>query len=140
MNVTSTQKSKFVKLTERGFLKDAGNVESALVLIPLLILFTGIIQLYSLHNAKSSLEQIAEGIAQSSISIHSTAAAQFAAQEYFKKSALPKIAYSESLKVEVIDEQVAGFVIRKVFIRDTKYSNLIGFFPLQVSTTVILNQ
>ena len=139
MNATSTQKSKFVKLTERGFLKDAGNVESALVLIPLLILFTGIIQLYSLHNAKSSLEQIAEGIAQSSISIHSTAAAQFVAEEYFIKSGLPKIAYSESLKVEVIDEQVAGFVIRKVSIRDTKYSNLIGLFPLKVSTTVILN-
>jgi hypothetical protein len=40
----------------------------------------------------------------------------------------------------VIDEQVGGFVIRKVFIRDTKHSNLIGFFPLQVLTTVILNQ
>lgn len=139
MNVTSTQKSKFVNLIERGFLKDSGTIESALVLIPLLILFTGIIQLYSFQNAKNSLEQIVEGIAQSSISTHSTAAAQFAAQEYVKKSGLPKIADLESLKVEVIDEQVAGFVIRKVFIRDAKYSNLIGFFPLQVSTTVILN-
>ena len=126
MNVNSNQKSKLVKLIERGLLKDSGNVESALVLIPLHILFTGIIKFYSLQNAKSSLEQIAEGIAQSSISIHSTAAAQFAAQEYFIKSGLPKIAYSESLKLEVIDEQVDGFVIRKFFIRDTNRSGCLA--------------
>jgi hypothetical protein len=97
-------------------------------------------QLYAFHNTKSSLELLVAGIAQSSISIRSTVAAQIAAEEYFKKPGLPKFANLESLKVEVKDEQVSGFVIRKVYLRDKRYSNLIKLLPFQISTTVILNR
>jgi len=139
MRVTNKQKPKFVKSIEKGFLKDSGNVESALVLIPLLILFTGIIQLYSFQNTKSAMELVAEGIAASSVSIQNTIAAQFAAQEYLNRAGLPKFVNSKSLEVIVKDEQVTGFVIRKVYLRDVNHSNLIRFLPLQVVTTVVIN-
>lgn len=140
MKENTSQNSKLVESVKRRVLKDGGNVESALVLIPLIILFTGTMQLYAFHNTKSSLELLVAGIAQSSISIRSTVAAQIAAEEYFKKPGLPKFANLESLKVEVKDEQVSGFVIRKVYLRDKRYSNLINLIPLQISTTVILNR
>ncbi len=128
-----------MQLIERGFLKDSGNLESALVLIPLLILFAGIIQLYSFQNAKSAMELVAEGVAASSVSIQNTVAAQFAAQEYMNRPELPNFVNSKFLKVIVKDEQVAGFIIRKVYLRDLNHSSLIRLSPLQVVATVVIN-
>ena len=116
-----------------------GNVESALVLIPLLIFFAGIIQLYSFHNIKSAMELVAEGVAESSITIQSTIAAQFAAEEYLARIDLPKFIKTEQLEVTVKDEEFSEFVVRKVYLRDTTYSKVIGHLSLKVSATVILN-
>jgi hypothetical protein len=138
-NATTTQKRKIVQSIERWSLEDTGNLESALVLIPLLILFAGIIQLYSFQNAKSAMELVAEGVAASSVSIQNTYAAQFAAQEYLNRPGLPKFVNSKLLEVTVKDEQVTGFVIRKIYLRDLKHSSLIGFSPLQVVATIVLN-
>lgn len=139
MKVTSKQNPKFARLIDKWFLKESGNVESALVLIPLLILFTGIIQLYCFQNTKSAMELVAEGVAASSISIQNTVAAQFAAQEYLNRPGLPKFVNSKLLEVKVKDEQVAGFIIRKVYLRDVNHSNLIQFLPRQVVTTIVIN-
>lgn len=139
MKVTSKQNPKFARLIDKWFLKESGNVESALVLIPLLILFTGIIQLYCFQNTKSAMELVAEGVAASSISIQNTVAAQFAAQEYLNRLGLPKFVNSKLLEVIVKDEQVAGFIIRKVYLRDVNHSNLIQFLPRQVVTTIVIN-
>ena len=139
MNKNIKKKSESIKLIRLGFLKDSGNVESALVLIPLLILFAGIIQLYSFQNTKSAMELVAEGVAASSISIQNTIAAQFAAQEYLNRPGLPKFVNSDLLEVTVKDEQVTGFIIRKVYLRDLKHYNLVGFLPLQVVSTIVIN-
>lgn len=139
MKVTSKQNPKFARLIDKWFLKESGNVESALVLIPLLILFTGIIQLYCFQNTKSAMELVVEGVAASSISIQNTVAAQFAAQEYLNRPGLPKFVNSKLLEVIVKDEQVAGFIIRKVYLRDVNHSNLIQFLPRQVVTTIVIN-
>lgn len=139
MKVTSKQNPKFARLIDKWFLKESGNVESALVLIPLLILFTGIIQLYCFQNTKSAMELVVEGVAASSISIQNTVAAQFAAQEYLNRLGLPKFVNSKLLEVIVKDEQVAGFIIRKVYLRDVNHSNLIQFLPRQVVTTIVIN-
>lgn len=127
------------ELVKNRLSKDMGNVESALVLIPLLILFAGIIQLYSFHNIKSAMELVAEGVAESSITIQSTIAAQFAAEEYLARIDLPKFIKTEQLEVTVKDEEFSEFVVRKVYLRDTTYSKVIGHLSLKVSATVILN-
>ena len=127
------------ELVKNRLSKDMGNVESALVLIPLLILFAGIIQLYSFHNIKSAMELVAEGVAESSITIQSTIAAQFAAEEYLARIDLPKFIKTEQLEVTVKDEDFSEFVVRKVYLRDTTYSKVIGHLSLKVSATVILN-
>ena len=127
------------ELIKNRLSKDMGNVESALVLIPLLILFAGIIQLYSFHNIKSAMELVAEGVAESSITIQSTIAAQFAAEEYLARIDLPKFIKTEQLEVTVKDEEFSEFVVRKVYLRDTTYSKVIGHLSLKVSATVILN-
>lgn len=127
------------ELIKNGLSKDMGNIESALVLIPLLILFFGVIQLYSFHNIKSAMELVAEGVAESSITIQSTVAAQFAAEEYLTRIALPKFINTEQLEVTVKDEEFSEFVVRKVYLRNTTYSKGIGHLSLKVSATVILN-
>lgn len=127
------------ELIKNRLSKDIGNVESALVLIPLLILFAGIIQLYSFHNIKSAMELVAEGVAESSITIQSTIAAQVAAEEYLARIDLPKFIKTEQLEVTVKDEDFSEFVVRKVYLRDTTYSKVIGHLSLKVSATVILN-
>lgn len=127
------------ELIKNRLSKDMGNVESALVLIPLLIFFAGIIQLYSFHNIKSAMELVAEGVAESSITIQSTIAAQFAAEEYLARIDLPKFIKTEQLEVTVKDEEFSEFVVRKVYLRDTTYSKVIGHLSLKVSATVILN-
>jgi hypothetical protein len=133
------QNLQFFSLIRRTLSKDAGNVESALVLIPLLILFVGIIQLYSIHNIKSAMETVVQGVAESSISIQSTGAAQFAAEEYLTRPGLPKFIKSAQLEVSVVDEQFSDFVFRKVFLKKVRHSSRIDLFSLQVSATVILN-
>ncbi len=127
------------ELIKNRLSKDIGNVESALVLIPLLILFAGIIQLYSFHNIKSAMELVAEGVAESSITIQSTIAAQVAAEEYLARIDLPKFIKTKQLEVTVKDEDFSEFVVRKVYLRDTTYSKVIGHLSLKVSATVILN-
>ncbi len=133
------QKSKVFRLSKRELKNDAGNVESALVLIPLLILFAGIIQLYSFHNIKSAMEIVVQGVAESSVQSQSTVAAQFAAEEYLAKPGLPKFIKTKQLEVTVVDEQFSGFVVRKVFLRNISPLKVIGLSPIQVSSTVILN-
>ena len=133
------RKRKFFRLSKRALTNDAGNVESALVLIPLLILFAGIIQLYSFHNIKSAMEIVVQGVAESSVQSQSTVAAQFAAEEYLAKPGLPKFIKTKQLEVTVVDEQFSGFVVRKVLLRDISHFKVIGFLPIQVSSTVILN-
>ena len=133
------QKSKVFRLSKRELTNDAGNVESFLVLIPLLILFAGIIQLYSFHNIKSAMEIVVQGVAESSVQSQSTVAAQFAAEEYLAKPGLPKFIKTKQLEVTVVDEQFSGFVVRKVFLRNISHFKVIGFLPIQVSATVILN-
>lgn len=127
------------ELIKNGLSKDMGNIESALVLIPLLILFFGVIQLYSFHNIKSAMELVAEGVAESSITIQSTVAAQFAAEEYLTRIALPKFIKTEQLEVTVKDEEFSEFVVRKVYLSNTTHSKGIGHLSLKVSATVILN-
>ena len=133
------QKRKVFRLSKRELTNDAGNVESALVLIPLLILFAGIIQLYSFHNIKSAMEIVVQGVAESSVQSQSTVAAQFAAEEYLAKPGLPKFIKTEQLEVTVVDEQFSGFVVRKVLLRNISHLKVIGILPIQVSSTVILN-
>ena len=132
-------RKKVFRLSKRELTNDAGNVESALVLIPLLILFAGIIQLYSIHNIKSAMEIVVQGVAESSVQSQSTVAAQFAAEEYLAKPGLPKFIKTKQLEVTVVDEQFSGFVVRKVLLRDISHFKVIGFLPIQVSSTVILN-
>ena len=127
------------RLTKRGVRNDAGNVESALVLIPLLILFVGIIQLYSIHNIKSVMELVVQGVAESSVEIQSTAAAQFAAEEYLSQPGLPKFIKTEQLKVTVVDEQFSGFVVRQISLRNIRQLKDLIFLPIQVNSIVILN-
>lgn len=136
---TERQKRKVFRLSKREHTYDAGNVESALVLIPLLILFAGIIQLYSFHNIKSAMEIVVQGVAESSVQIQSTVAAQFAAEKYLSKPGLPKFIKTEQLEVTVVDEQFSGFVVRKVLLRNISHLKVIGLLPIQVSSTVILN-
>ena len=132
-------RKKVFRLSKRELTNDAGNVESALVLIPLLILFTGIIQLYSFHNIKSAMEIVVQGVAESSVQSESTVAAQFAAEEYLAKPGLPKFIKTEQMEVTVVDEQFSGFVVRKVLLRNISHLKVIGLLPIQVSSTVILN-
>ena len=133
------QKRKFFRLSKRELTNDAGNVESALVMIPLLILFAGIIQLYSFHNIKSAMQIVVQGVAESSVQSESTVAAQFAAEEYLAKPGLPKFIKTEQMEVTVVDEQFSGFVVRKVLLRNISHLKVIGLLPIQVSSTVILN-
>jgi len=133
------QKGKVFRLSKRELTNDAGNVESALVLIPLLILFAGIIQLYSFHNIKSAMEIVVQGVAEASVQSQGTVAAQFAAEEYLSKPGLPKFIKTEQLEVTVVDEQFSGFVVRKVLLRNISHLKAIGILPIQVSSTVILN-
>ena len=132
-------RKKVFRLSKRELTNDAGNVESALVLIPLLILFAGIIQLYSFHNIKSAMEIVVQGVAESSVQSQSTVAAQFAAEEYLAKPGLPKFIKTEQMEVTVVDEQFSGFVVRKVLLRNISHLKVIGLLPIQVSSTVILN-
>ena len=132
-------RKKVFRLSKRELTNDAGNVESALVLIPLLILFAGIIQLYSFHNIKSAMEIVVQGVAESSVQSESTVAAQFAAEEYLAKPGLPKFIKTEQMEVTVVDEQFSGFVVRKVLLRNISHLKVIGLLPIQVSSTVILN-
>ena len=133
------QKWKVFKLTKRGVRNDAGNVESALVLIPILILFVGIIQLYSFHNIKSAMEIVVQGVAESSVEIQSTVAAQFAAEEYLSQTGLPKFIKTEQLKVMVVDEQFSGFVVRQISLRNIRQLKDLILLPIKVNSTVILN-
>ena len=132
-------RKKVFRLSKRELTNDAGNVESALVLIPLLILFAGIIQLYSFHNIKSAMEIVVQGVAESSVQSQSTVAAQFAAEEYLAKPGLPKFIKTEQMEVTVVDEQFSGLVVRKVLLRNISHLKVIGLLPIQVSSTVILN-
>ena len=132
-------RKKVFRLSKRELTNDAGNVESALVLIPLLILFAGIIQFYSFHNIKSAMEIVVQGVAESSVQSQSTVAAQFAAEEYLAKPGLPKFIKTEQMEVTVVDEQFSGFVVRKVLLRNISHLKVIGLLPIQVSSTVILN-
>ena len=132
-------RKKVFRLSKRELTNDAGNVESALVLIPLLILFAGIIQLYSFHNIKSAMEVVVQGVAESSVHSQSTVAAQFAAEEYLAKPGLPKFIKTEQMEVTVVDEQFSGLVVRKVLLRNISHLKVIGLLPIQVSSTVILN-
>ena len=132
-------RKKVFRLSKRELTNDAGNVESALVLIPLLILFAGIIQLYSFHNIKSAMQIVVQGVAESSVQSESTVAAQFAAEEYLAKPGLPKFIKTEQMEVTVVDEQFSGFVVRKVLLRNISHLKVIGLLPIQVSSTVILN-
>ena len=132
-------RKKVFRLSKRELTNDAGNVESALVLIPLLILFAGIIQLYSFHNIKSAMEIVVQGVAESSVQSESTVAAQFAAEEYLAKPGLPKFIKTEQMEVTVVDEQFSGLVVRKVLLRNISHLKVIGLLPIQVSSTVILN-
>ena len=95
--------------------------------------------MYSFQNTKSAMELVAEGVAASIVSIQNTFAAQFAAQEYLNRPGLPKFVNSDLLEVKVKDEQVTGFTIRKVYLRDLKHYNLVGFLPLQVVSTIVIN-
>ena len=54
MNAKVTSHSKVIRSWQRGFHKDDGNVESALVLIPLLILFMIAIELIVATNLRNS--------------------------------------------------------------------------------------